>query len=92
MIKLKEKVNKSQIMRDLHNEAVEIYKNSYEAEYCIEQFLYGAEKLFEKLRQSNVVRQSEQLKCDHEWKFESFDQFGFPIEKYCENCGDVEAL
>lgn len=52
MIKLKEKINKSQIMRELYNEAVEIYKNSYESEYCIEQFLYGAEKLFEKLRQS----------------------------------------
>lgn len=60
MIKLKTEVNKSAIMRDLHNEAVEIYKNAYEGEYAIEQFLYGAEKLFEKLRQYNVRGRSEQ--------------------------------
>ena len=63
MIKLKTEVNKSAIMRDLHNEAVEIYKNAYEGEYAIKQFLYGAEKLFEKLRQCNVVGRSEQLVC-----------------------------
>ena len=56
MIKLKNKVNKSAIMRELHNEAVEMYKNAYEGEYAIEQFLYGAEKLFEKLRQCDVGR------------------------------------
>mgnify|MGYP001095771892 CR=1 FL=1 len=66
MIKLKNKVNKSAIMRELHNEAVEIYKNAYEGEYAIEQFLYGAEKLFEKLRQCNVSGRSEQLPTDED--------------------------
>lgn len=61
MIKLKNKVNKSAIMRELHNKAVEIYKDAYEGEYAIEQFLYGAEKLFEKLRQCDVSGRSEQL-------------------------------
>lgn len=63
MIKLKTEVNKSAIMRELHNEAVEIYKNAYEGEYALEQFLYGAEKLFKKLRQCNVSGRSEQ--CEH---------------------------
>lgn len=81
MIKLKTEVNKSAIMRDLHNEAVEIYKNAYEGEYAIKQFLYGAEKLFEKLRQPPVSGRSEQLVC--------YKKCGNtePYNDICLNCG-----
>ena len=83
MIKLKTEVNKSAIMRDLHNEAVEIYKNAYEGEYAIEQFLYGAEKLFEKLRQCNVVGRSGQLPCGD---CENYAQWDNGI-RWCSVCG-----
>jgi len=50
MIKLKSKVNKSQIMRELRKEADKIYENSWEREYAIEKFMEGAESLFNLLR------------------------------------------
>ena len=44
------------------------------------------------LRLFNVVGQSEQLNCDHEWKVEAFDCYGMPYEQYCEHCGKKEAI
>lgn len=41
---------------------------------------------------SNVVGQSEQLNCEHEWKVEAFDCYGMPYEQYCEHCGKKEAI
>ena len=32
------------------------------------------------------------LNCEHEWKHEKFDLFGFAMEQYCEKCGRVEQL
>lgn len=34
----------------------------------------------------------EQLNCEHEWKVESFDCYGMPYERYCEQCGKKEAI
>lgn len=87
MIKLKTEVNKSAIMRDLHNEAVEIYKNAYEGEYAIKQFLYGAEMLFKKLRQPPVSRRSEQ--CNH--IFQRVERGAEFQGNQCE-CGEWEDL
>jgi hypothetical protein len=56
MIKLKSEVNKSQIMRELKEEAKNMYDNAYEGENAIEQFLLGAESLFKKLRIGAVMR------------------------------------
>jgi len=46
----------------------------------------------EQLAAPAVVGQSEQLNCDHEWKCDTFDCYGFPVEKYCEKCGKKEAI
>ena len=46
----------------------------------------------EALRIHDVVGQSEQLNCDHEWKVEAFDCYGMPYEQYCEHCGKKEAI
>jgi len=54
MIKLKTEVNKSAIMKQLRKEATEMYDAAYEGEYAIEQFLYGAERLFNLLRLPRV--------------------------------------
>lgn len=52
----------------------------------------NAQNGLEQLRQYNVVRQSEQLNCEHEWKVEGFDCYGFPISKYCEKCNAKEEI
>jgi hypothetical protein len=44
------------------------------------------------LRLFNVVGQSEQLNCEHEWKVEAFDCHGMPYEQYCEHCGKKESV
>lgn len=46
----------------------------------------------EALRQPDVSRRSEQLNCDHEWKVDKFDCYGFPAEKYCDKCCKKEAV
>jgi hypothetical protein len=56
MIKLKTEVNKSAIMKQLRKEATEMYDAAYEGEYAIEQFLYGAERLFNLLRLPRVSK------------------------------------
>ena len=40
----------------------------------------------------NVVGRSEQLNCDHEWKVDTFDWYGFQIEQYCDKCDKKEAI
>lgn len=39
-----------------------------------------------------VLSKEGNLNCDHEWKCEKFDIYGFPMEQYCEKCGRVEEL
>ena len=53
-----------------------------------------AERLlnFDLLRLHFVVGRSEQLNCDHEWRCDTFDCYGFPVEQYCEKCGKKEAI
>ena len=40
----------------------------------------------------SVVGQSEQLNCEHEWKVDTFDCYGFPVEQYCDKCDKKEAI
>ena len=54
MIKLKDKVNKTQIMNDLRNEITEQLKDSFEPELMINVYMIGAEMLFKKLRLPQV--------------------------------------
>jgi hypothetical protein len=88
MIKLKSEVNKSQIMRELKEEAKNMYDDAYEGEYAIEQFLLGAESLFKKLRIGAVMESD----CDHEWLNHSFDHFGFLQEQICDKCGAKQSV
>lgn len=39
-----------------------------------------------------IQRVSNLLNCDHEWKYDTFDCYGFPTEKYCEKCGEKQAI
>ena len=52
-------------------------------------FIAGFEKA---LSLFAVSGQSEQLNCDHEWRVDKFDCYGFPTEKYCDICGEIEAV
>ncbi len=54
--------------------------------------IFGFDALYEQLPIHNIVGQSEQLNCDHEWKVEAFDCYGMPYEQYCEHCGKKEAI
>lgn len=50
MIKLKQEVNKSEIMRDLRVEAEIAFKNDWHKEIQIRAYLKGVHDLFKKLR------------------------------------------
>jgi len=45
-----------------------------------------------KVKKLLIPRVSNLLNCDHEWKCDTFDCYGFPIEKYCEKCGEKQAI
>ena len=57
-----------------------------EAMECMEEYAN------QQLQLGGVVGQSEQLNCQHEWNWGSFDCFGFLISKYCDKCGKEEAI
>lgn len=42
--------------------------------------------------QSQKQREPEQLNCDHEWKVDTFDCYGFPTEQYCDKCNKKESI
>lgn len=66
--------------------------NEFDKKYR-ENRINALEKLLtEQLRIHDVVGRSEQLNCDHEWKVDKFDCYGFPAEKYCDKCGKIEAV
>lgn len=39
-----------------------------------------------------VVGQSEQLNCEHDWRVDYYDHFGFPASKFCDKCNTREAI
>lgn len=47
---------------------------------------------YNQLSQPAVSGRSEQLNCDHEWRVDTFDCFGFPAFKYCDKCCKREAV
>ena len=74
MIKLKSEVNKSATMRDLRKKAEKIYKDSHEPEEGIEDFMRGANAMFDLLRlarssfycQRDIEGESKcDTQCDH---------------------------
>ena len=54
MIKLKQEVNKSEIMRELKAEAEIAFENTWQKEMQIRAYLNGAHDLFKKLRIAHV--------------------------------------
>ena len=54
MIKLKEKVNKTQLMKELSDELAIQLEGTYEPEYSARLCMIGAEMLFKKLRLPQV--------------------------------------
>ena len=91
MIKLKTEVNKSAIMKQLRKEATEMYDAAYEGEYAIEQFLYGAERLFNLLRLPRVSKSAnteKKIKVDDpnapwNWKKDSSELQLFANQGIC---------
>lgn len=89
MIKLKNEINKSATMRELRKEAENGYEHSWQPELQVEAFMKGAEALLNLL---HLPRVSNLLNCDHEWKCDTFDCYGFPTEQYCDKCGEKQAI
>jgi|TARA_B110000259_G_C13744880_1_gene294008 hypothetical protein len=56
MIKLKAKVNKSEIIRRLKIEADKRFKDSWQPELQSESFMKGVEELFKQLRLDDVIK------------------------------------
>ena len=55
MIKLKQEVNKSEIMRELKAEAEIAFENTWQKDIQIRAYMNGAHDLLKKLRISNVI-------------------------------------
>ena len=81
MIKLREKVNKTQVMNELRQELTKQLEGTYEAEYTTTVCMIGAEKLFEKLRLPHVIK-AVCPNCDGLGYFESYGEIV--------NCGMCE--
>lgn len=56
MIKLKSEINKTAVMRDLRKKAENMYEHTYEGELRIEDFMSGANTLFNLLRLPPVMK------------------------------------
>jgi hypothetical protein len=56
MIRLKEKVNKTQLMKELSDELAIQLEGTYEPEYSARLCMIGAEMLFKKLRLPHVIK------------------------------------
>lgn len=59
---------------------------------CNETKLNVLKWTMQQLRKYAVSGRSEQLNCDHEWRVDKFDCYGFPAEKYCDKCCKNEAV
>ena len=69
MIKLKAKVNKSEIIRRLKIEANKRFKDSWQPELQSESFMKGVEELFKQLRLDDVSN------CEAEDKPETVEEY-----------------
>jgi hypothetical protein len=78
MIKIKTEVNKSALMRELKQQAVDIYENSSEPYEKVQAFIAGAESFFDLLRLPVVMQQLSCSGC----KYNSND------DSLCGECGD----
>jgi replicative DNA helicase len=59
MIELKNKVNKAATLRELEEKAFDIYRDCYEPETRMKDFMDGAKALFKLLRLGSVRQQSD---------------------------------
>ena len=86
MIKLKEEINKTAIMRDLRKKAEQMYKHTYEGKLRIEDFMSGANTLFNLLRLPRVSKSvkpvGEPTVCEHKNIIDTHNNF----KKYCKDC------
>jgi len=86
-------IESKQEFNDLVNRLKELNR-----QHKLSQHLQSKLEAFEEVNElinlsiNDVVGQSEQLNCQHEWNWGSFDCFGFPISKYCDKCGKEEAI
>ena len=63
MIKLKEKINKTATMQELRKKAEIMYKHTYEGELRIDDFMSGANTLFNLLRLPHVSKSEAAFYC-----------------------------
>lgn len=78
----------TQLIKDQNQNKWEVIETSDLEEICE---AYHQDKL-KLLGIGGVVGRSEQLNCDHEWKVDTFDCYGFPTEQYCDKCDKKEAI
>jgi hypothetical protein len=64
MIKLKNEINKSATMRELRKEAEKMYEHSFMCDERIEDFMFGAETLFNLLRLPRAIVPKGTFYCD----------------------------
>ena len=83
MIKLKTEVNKSQIMRELQEDAIKSYEQTWQKELQIQAYMNGVHDLFKKLRISDVSKSV----CDHYFPY-CVDENGKVLYYPCEFCGE----
>ena len=69
MIQIKDKVNKTQLFKELTEIGKKRFEFTCEPDEDLKVFLDGAEQLFKLLRLLDVVQQSEQLFCYHEGSY-----------------------
>lgn len=84
-------------MEKYHGNTVEYWKQNAEENYLttpisVLKYITVLEEQAEQLRKHAVSGRSEQLNCDHEWRVDKFDCYGFPAEKYCDKCCKKEAV
>ena len=82
MIKLKNEINKSATMRELRKEAEKMYEHSFMCDERIDDFMHGAETLFNLLRLPRVIN----LACKNE------QHCSMNCPKKLDNCYEFEPV
>jgi len=83
MIKLKTEVNKSAVMRELQEKAIESFKDSWQPELRLQAYMNGLHDLFKLLRIDDVSN----MVCEHPNKEKRWGQKGEKMEGYwCPDC------
>ena len=85
MIKLKQEVNKTAVMQDLRKKAEKAYEHTYEGKLRIEDFMSGANTLFNLLRLPRVSKNEVSFYCQRHIEGNSI------CDEQCDHCKEYYA-